>query len=159
MRVTLLALVAALSLAAHPARADDPDFVAVGVGGFDVNDDETTFQGRIEYRGERLVFLKPIAGFMVTGDAGLYGYGGLLVDVYLGRRWVVTPSFAAGAYAEGDGKDLGGTLQFRSAIELAYRLDDRSRLGLAFDHISNAGLYEENPGTESLVLIYAIPLD
>jgi hypothetical protein len=143
-----------------PARAEDPSFVAFAAGGFDVNDDESTFQGRVEYRSDhRFLIVKPMVGVMATGDAGIYGYGGVLMDLFFGRRWVATPSFAAGAYVEGDGKDLGGTLEFRSALEIAYRLDDRSRLGLAFDHISNASLYDENPGTESLVLIYAIPLD
>lgn len=154
-----LALLVALAVV-PPARADDPAFVAVGVGGFDVNDDESTFQGRVEYRAERrFTLFKPMAGLMVTGEGGVYGYGGVLIDIFLGRRWVLTPSFAVGAYSKGDGKDLGGTLEFRSAIELSYRLDDRARLGLALDHISNASIYDANPGTESLVLIYAIPLD
>ena len=33
------------------------------------------------------------------------------------------------------------------------------RLGLAFQHISNAGIDDENQGTESLVLTYAIPFN
>ncbi|MSP83535.1 MAG: acyloxyacyl hydrolase [Alphaproteobacteria bacterium] len=157
MRLAWVLLVLAL---AGPARADDPDFLAFGAGGFDVNDDESTFQGRIEYRSDhRLLIVRPMAGVMATGDAGFYGYGGVLLDLFFGRRWVMTPSFAVGGYVEGGGKDLGGILEFRSAIEIAYRLDNRARLGLAFDHISNASLYDENPGTESLVLIYAIPLD
>lgn len=159
MVIRAVLLVAAL-LSAIPAKADDPGFLALGLGGFDVNDDESTFQVRAEFRSEhRLLLFKPMLGVMATGDLGVYGYAGVLMDVYFGRRWVITPSFAAGAYEEGDGKDLGGALEFRSAVEIAYRLDDRSRLGLAFDHISNASLYEDNPGTESLVLIYAIPLD
>jgi len=138
----------------------DPAFVAVGVGGFDVNDDQTTFQLRAEYRAEdRFLLFKPMAGATITGELGLYGYAGVLIDLYLGRRWALTPSFAAGAYDKGDGKDLGGTLQFRSAIELTYRMDGRGRIGLAFDHISNAGIYDRNPGTESLVFVYAIPLN
>jgi hypothetical protein len=35
---------------------------------------------------------------------------------------------------------------------------NQSRLGLAFHHMSNAGLTRYNPGEESLVLIYTIPL-
>lgn len=144
----------------EPAEGGDPAFLAFGIGGFDVNDDETTFQGRVEYRArERFLLFKPMAGAMVTGELGLYGYAGVLADLYFGRRWVLTPSFAAGAYDKGDGKDLGGTLQFRSAIELTYRMDERGRIGLAFDHISNAGIYSRNPGTESLVFIYALPLN
>ncbi len=33
-----------------------------------------------------------------------------------------------------------------------------SRLGLAFGHISNAGLDDDNPGTEILNLYYHIPV-
>ena len=51
-------------------------------------------------------------------------------------------------YGEGDGKDLGHAIEFRSGIEVAYRFDDYSRLGLSFTHISNAGLDERNPGVE-----------
>jgi hypothetical protein len=158
--VLVALLLATLAFDGSARAEDDPDFIAIGIGGFDVNDNETTFQGRIEYRSDRRFLLfKPMAGLMVTGEAGFYGYGGILMDLYFGRRWVLTPSFAVGAYEDGDGKDLGGTLEFRSAIELGYRLDDRARLGLAFDHISNASIYNDNPGTESLVLIYAIPLN
>lgn len=159
-RVVAVGLALALATV-DPANAeDDPDFLTIGIGGFDVNDDESTFQGRIEYRSDRRFLLfKPMAGFMATGEGSLFGYGGVLIDLYFGRRWAVTPSFAVGAYEEGGGKDLGGTLEFRSAIELGYRLDDRARIAIAFDHISNASLYDANPGTESVVVIYAIPLN
>jgi len=159
-RVVVVGCALAFATVGLANAEDDPDFLVIGIGGFDVNDDDSTFQGRIEYRSDRRFLLfKPMAGFMVTGEAGLYGYGGVLADLYFGRRWTVTPSFAVGAYEEGSGKDLGGTLEFRSAIELGYRLDDRARIAIAFDHISNASLYDANPGTESVVVIYAIPLN
>jgi len=43
-------------------------------------------------------------------------------------------------------------------LEVAYRFDDRSRLGLSISHYSNAGLGDDNPGTESLMLNYSVPL-
>ena len=49
-------------------------------------------------------------------------------------------------------------LEFRSQIEFAYRFDDRSRLGLAVSHMSNASIANENPGTESAILYYSVPL-
>ena len=55
------------------------------------------------------------------------------------------------------GKQLGGTLQFRSAVEFAFCFDDRSRLGLQIGHLSNAGIYSENPGTEFVVLNFSVP--
>ena len=100
----------------------------------------------------------PMVGLMVNSDGGVYGYGGLYFDIFLGRRLVITPNFAMGGYAEGASKDLGSILEFRSGVEIAYRFDNRARLGVAFQHISNASIDDTNPGAESLVLTYAIPL-
>ena len=95
---------------------------------------------------------------MATSDGGAYGYGGISFDLFFGRRIVLTPSFAAGYYHEGNGRDLGHEVEFRSGVELAYRFDDRTRLGVLFYHLSNAGLGDHNPGTEVLSLSYSIPL-
>lgn len=160
-RVAAAAVVAASLIAWSPARAgDDPDFLAFSLGAFDVTDDETTVEGRIEYRSDlELWIFKPFAGVMAHGDAGFYGYAGVLIDIYWGRRIVTTLSFAPGLYERGDGKDLGSALEFRSQIELGYRFDDRSRLAVSFSHMSNASIDDRNPGTESLMLTYAIPFD
>jgi lipid A 3-O-deacylase len=42
-------------------------------------------------------------------------------------------------------------------MELAYRFDDRSRLGLSLSHYSNASLSDKNPGTEAIMINYSIP--
>ena len=96
---------------------------------------------------------------MGTSDRAVYGYGGFLTDVFLGPRIVLTPSLAFGLYEEGDGKDLGHIVEFRSSVELAYRFDDRSRIGISLYHLSNASLSEDNQGTEILSLSYSIPLN
>ena len=162
-RVLFAAMALMAAGAASPAAQaaeDDPSFIAVGAGYFDINDNEDAVEFRIEWRGGRsLWILKPQLGIMGTSDGAVYGYGGVLVDLYFGRRIVFTPSFAAGAYHDGNGKDLGHTVEFRSAAELSYRFDDRSRLGVMFYHISNAHLGDDNPGTEVLSLTYAIPLN
>jgi hypothetical protein len=68
---------------------------------------------------------------------------------------VATPGFAAGLFHRGGGQNLGGPVEFRSSIELAYRFGDGSRLGLNLSHLSNGGFYDRNPGTESLVLVWS----
>jgi len=157
-RLITLALLATLGLGAPAARADDPSFVAFSAGAFDIGKDETAFEGRAEYRSDyKLWIFKPLVGGMFTSDAAVYGYAGVLIDIYFGRRIVAGLSFAPGLFAEGDGKDLGHALEFRSQIEIAYRFDDRSRLGVALSHMSNASIGDDNPGAESLVLTYAIP--
>ena len=142
------------------AAADDPDFLTFGVGYYDVYQTKhEAMEFRAEYRSDtKLWVFKPFAGIMATTDSAVYGYGGVLVDVFFGRRWVMTPSFAAGYYEEGDGRDLGYELEFRSSIEVSYRFDNRSRLGLAFYHLSNANIGDFNPGTEVLSVVYSIPL-
>ena len=155
----ILALTLSIT-AASVARADDPAFLTIGVGAFDINDDETAAQFNLEYRGTKALWVfKPLFGVMATSDGAFYGYGGIGIDLFFGRRWVLTPNFAAGLYEDGDGKDLGHVVEFRSGVELAYRFDTRSRLGLAFHHLSNASLDDNNPGTETLILTFSVPFD
>jgi hypothetical protein len=147
--------------AATPARAQDPSFLTVGVGYFDINkQDNAAADFRLEYRhGEKFWIFKPWVGIEGTSDGAIYGAAGVLVDVFFGKRVVVTPSFGAGYYENGDGKDLGHEIEFRSQIEIGYRFDNRSRLSLAFSHISNASIGDENPGVEILNVYYSLPLE
>jgi len=158
-----LAAVFIFLVAAGPAAAqeggDDPGFLRVGVGYYDLNDDWDAGEVHAEFiSGEKLWIFNPFIGVMGTTDAAIYGYAGIRLDLFLGRRWVLTPSFAPGLYSDGDGKDLGHVIEFRSALEIAYRFDDRSRLGLSVYHLSNAGLDDNNPGTEVATLHYSYPL-
>ena len=145
-----------------PARADnDPAYLSLGVGATGViADREQGAAFNIEYRSD-IDFWKihPFIGGFATSDASLYGYFGFLMDIYFGPRWILTPNTAVGAYLEGDGQDLGHVLEFRSGFELAYRLNDRSRLGIAVHHLSNAGIGNDNPGTETAILYYSVPLN
>jgi len=155
-----LAAALALLLGKHAYAGDDPSFIAFHVGGYDVNDNETAGQLNIEFRsGWDEWYVKPFGGVMATTDAAVYGYAGFMLDVYLGRRLVFTPNVAVGLYSDGDGKDLGSAIEFRSGVELAYRFDDRTRLGVAFHHISNASIGDINPGTETLTLVLSLPLN
>jgi len=105
-------------------------------------------------RFRRLGELMPVSGVMATADGALYGYVGLRTERLLGRYLVFSPSLATGIYYQGDGKGLGGVVEFRSGLELSYRLPRGARVGLAIYHLSNGGLYGSNPGTEALLLTY-----
>jgi hypothetical protein len=160
-RINALATVvaAAAMLAGGPARADDPSFVSGSVGIYDIDHHEKATSFAADYRpAQKLWIFKPHAGAFVTTERSLYGYAGLLVDIYFGRRLVLTPSTAFGLYDKGNGKDLGSVVEFRSGAELAYRFDNRSRLGIGFHHLSNAGIGDRNPGTEILSVIFSYPL-
>lgn len=162
LRAVILAVLIAggISGGAATACADDPDFLSFGGGWFDiVNRDDDAGEARVEYRSDyRFWLLKPFGGVMVNTDGGVHAYAGILSDFYFGRRIVISPSVAPGYYHKGDGKDLGHELEIRSQLEVAYRLDDRSRVGVAFSHMSNAGLGDRNPGSESLTVYYSIPV-
>ncbi len=138
----------------------DPDFIVIGLGGFDINDNEKANQLEVQARFKKRIWLfKPQAGAFFTTKSGFYAYGGVAMDWFLGSRYVVSPSFSVGFYQKGDGKELGGALEFRSALEIAYRLQSRARVGLQLGHLSNAGIYDANPGTEFAIINYSMPTD
>ncbi|MEM6454517.1 MAG: acyloxyacyl hydrolase [Acidobacteriota bacterium] len=135
--------------------------LAIYGGIFDVLEDETSEEFGLEYRFKpRKVFgwidLKPVIGATVGTDDNRWIYAGFRYDWELSEHWVVTPSFAVSLYDEGDeGKDLGGPIEFRSGIEIAARFANGHRLGLTLYHLSNARIYDRNPGSESLVLTWS----
>ena len=70
----------------------------------------------------------------------------------MGKGLIFTPSFAPGLYHEGDGKDLGHILEFKSEVQLSYVTSDRTSLGISYNHVSNASLGDKNPGANSYML-------
>jgi hypothetical protein len=87
-----------------------------------------------------------------------YLYGGINFDLFPTEHLVIAPGFSAGWYNQGDGKKLGFPIEFRSGVEISWQLKDQGRVGLCFYHISNAGLGTRNPGSESIVFLYDIPI-
>ena len=102
---------------------------------------------------------KPMVGGLVNTDHGYYIYAGIRIDLYLTNNIVVTPNFAPGIYGRGDGKELGHVIEFRSGLDLAYRRKNGSRIAAEVHHLSNASLDENNPGTETFLFTYSIPLN
>lgn len=155
---TLTCLIACV-LAPVMAHAGKQSYGTLGAGIFEIADDEDTFEYRAEYRHHNIWReLYPTFGINGTADGALYGFAGLAYDFYPGYQFYLTPGFAVGAYEEGDGKELGGTLEFRSSLEFGWQFDNDLRLGLNVSHISNAGIYDRNPGEESLVVNLSVPL-
>lgn len=162
----LTGLVVACALATVPTLADakDPAFVSFGAGTYDWNrQKDEGIEVRVEYRHDKkyLGFFKPFVAVAATNSSSSFFIGaGVLADIYFGKRWVVTPSFAPHYYKGGNAKlDLDYALEFRSQVELAYRFDDRSRIGMAVSHYSNASLGKTNPGTESAHIYYSMPVN
>jgi hypothetical protein len=154
------ALVAALACGTTARAAEDTKgLLALGVGAFDALHNNTAAEFRGEYRfAQGLYFIKPLVGALGTTDGGVYVYGGLRADLIFFDHYVIMPSAAVGYYDRGSGKDLGSHAEFKTGVELAYRFDNAMRLGVAFDHISNAGLTKRNPGEENLLLMLSVPI-
>ena len=124
-------------------------------GMFDFSDDgQRASLFGIQHQNESLIrdsflgTISPITGLMLTEKNAAYFYTGVQAQYKLGKLNVV-PSFAPGLYSEGDGKDLGHVLEFKSEVQLSLNLSSTSELGFSYNHISNASLSDKNPGANS----------
>ena len=71
-------------------------------------------------------------GIEATSDSAIYFLGGIYLEDNLGKlfigkedKWNFTPSFGLGYYDDGNGKKLGNKLEFRTTLELSYRLNSK----------------------------------
>ena len=125
------------------------------IGNFDFSDDKQAallfgFQHQNESL-EKDTFLgniSPITGGFITENSAAYIYTGIEWNIDMGSL-EFTPSFAPGIYHEGDGKDLGHALEFKTEIQASYSISESTSLGLSYNHISNASLGDKNPGANS----------
>ena len=92
--------------------------------------------------------LSPITGGFFTENSAVYVYSGVEWNFDLGKL-NLTPSFAPGLYGEGDGKDLGHILEFKTEIQASFDISKNSSVGMSYNHISNASLGDKNPGANS----------
>jgi hypothetical protein len=136
----------------------------VGVqGGWSFNDDEESFNQaditaayRLPLQWQRWDVLNVSTRLTAMasvleggGDTGLLGTLGLELVIGLGESPF---EFRTGGgatlmsrYKYGD-EDFGGAFQFTSYIGLDYRFLDRLSAFARLQHMSNAGIYSENPG-------------
>ena len=92
--------------------------------------------------------ISPVTGFLITENNAAYGYTGIQAFYNLGKL-NFTPSFTPGVYSQGDGKDLGHTIEFKSELQFSLDIFSNSELGFSYNHISNASLGDKNPGANS----------
>ena len=124
-------------------------------GNFDFSDDkQAALLVGLQHQNESLKRdtlignISPITGGFITENSAIYIYSGFEWNVDVGDL-IFTPSFAPGLYHEGDGKDLGHVLEFKSEIQLSYKLSKDANIGFSYNHISNASLGDKNPGANS----------
>jgi hypothetical protein len=124
-------------------------------GMFDFSDDGKKaalvgFQHQNEELNRETFFgnLSPITGALITADSAGYLYSGVQAQYKIGAL-NLTPSFTPGLYYEGDGKDLGHLIEFKSEVQLSFNFSKNSELGFSYNHLSNASLGDKNPGANS----------
>ena len=120
---------------------DKQKAVLVGFQHQNINLNRDTFLGNVS----------PITGGFITENSAAYIYTGVEWNVDMGQ-FTFTPSVAPGLYHEGDGKDLGHILEFKSEVQLSYKTSKKTSLGVSYNHVSNASLGDKNPGANSYML-------
>jgi hypothetical protein len=128
-------------------------------GSYDYDDDNTSNLIGLNYHITQNDFnilnimdINPVVGLFVTAKSASMLYSGFETNLGGGDIFLNLSS-SAGLYSNGDGKDLGNTLQFKSEINLFYSLSKTTRIGLGSHHISNAGISSVNPGVNNYYLI------
>jgi lipid A 3-O-deacylase len=158
-------LLITLALASKAGAEEGPSrhigSVSVGVGTFNLGHSHASGGVGVEYRLDSKPWrpraasrfsLIPTFGITGTSRSAFFLYAGLRTDIEA-RKWRVTPGFAVGAYNRSDDINLGGPVEFRSSLDISRALNDRVRLGVTLYHVSNARLYERNPGVNALAFI------
>ena len=154
LSVCILFFVSSIS-AEEMKNIDQNNQYNIYTGMFDFSDDgkRSTLLG-FQHQNEDLnrdTFLgnlSPITGALITADKATYFYTGVQAQYKIGNL-NLTPSFTPGLYDQGDGKDLGHILEFKSELQLSLDLPKESQLGFSYNHLSNASLGEKNPGANS----------
>ena len=155
IKLIFLFLFSTFSLEAEEIKLKNNTEFNVFTGMFDFSDDgkRSTLIG-VQHQNENLnrdTFfgnLSPITGALITADNASYFYTGVQAQYKLGSL-NITPSFAPGYYNEGNGKDLGHILEFKSEVQLSLDLSKSSQFGFSYNHLSNASLGDKNPGANS----------
>ena len=162
MRCSLFLLFLLLGFPAVILAIDTPTREIGLRGGFEARDLEENYSaGEIYFasgapwqpfaaagRNLSLWFEMAAAHFEAAGDDGqylavggtlIYAPGGGPVELELGWRPTWLPDYRFGE------DDFGGQLQFSSHIGLGLAWQPM-RIGYRYQHTSNAGIYDENPG-------------
>lgn len=127
-------------------------------GVFNFNKTPTALEAGVELRHPLRVWgLDGAAGVSASENSSVWAHVGVRREVGIGGRWRLAPGFGVAFYSRGDGKDLGSSSHFRSSLELSRELPSGHRLGVAVYHLSNAGLDELNPGSNSAIVTYTVP--
>jgi lipid A 3-O-deacylase len=139
----------------------DTSFFGLSVGMYDPIDQgskSTAFNVEWQPGLKILGTLQPLFGAMATARGAMMGYAGLGVPFNITSHVFLMPSLSIGAYNPGNDYDLKRHIVERPGVELAYQFDDKSRLGVSFDVVTNGESFQGRDRSELLALTYTMPL-
>ena len=126
-------------------------------GMFDFSDDgQRALLFGLQHQNENLIResglgeISPVTGFFLTENQAAYLYTGFQAHYNLGDL-DFTPSFTPGLYHEGDGKDLGHVIEFKTEVQFSINTSADTKFGFSYNHVSNASLGSKNPGANSYI--------
>ena len=143
-----------------PASATAQE-LAIGLGITDFSTGgEDGAVASVDYRAKPFT-QRRVRSHAFAASAALTEFGDVFVGAGLSTRWTwdsgwfLESQLTPGLYTDGTNEnDLGSTFQFRSVLGVGYGFDNGRTLSLAFSHISNASLADDNPGANFLFLRY-----
>ncbi len=141
-------------------RQKEPGYVLLAGGIYSCLDlwASTGFMNFQIQPGARLWVLQPQAGMLVSYTGACMVYGGLTYPATPVKWLVIQTGAAVGFYDDGKGIHLGYPVEFRLSLSVLFRFRDFTQVGCEFAHISNANMSTHNPGTESLSIIFQLPM-
>tara|TARA_B110000503_G_C6810601_1_gene274861 strand:- start:19 stop:513 length:495 start_codon:yes stop_codon:yes gene_type:complete len=161
MKLKKLYLLVSLLLFLTPVKSENE--YSFYTGTFDTidkeHDDKATLYGfehnnTALFRDTILGRFSPITGGFITKKNSVYLYTGFEIQYEIGPL-NITPSFAPGYYDEGNGKNLGSALEFKSELNLSFDIFKNSKIGYSYSHISNNDWGTINPGVNNKTISFS----
>jgi len=142
-------------LAAEPQAAEDSPQLAVGVGEWAIFDHAGPKALHLSYFHRDFYTFTPALLLVVSDEGEQYAAVGVNKTFLSRQQFSLGIGFHAG-YT--DYSSLGYDLEFYSNLHLDYQLSRKLTVRTEIGHISNGGLGDTNPGSESAVvsLIYSL---
>ncbi|EAR50959.1 hypothetical protein OG2516_03123 [Oceanicola granulosus HTCC2516] len=110
--------------------------------------------------GEARGPFQPVVGFSYSSENSAWlGFGLRTAMPLFDTGLVAEGALMPGFHATGDGPYLGGSLQFRSSLGMSYEFINEARVGVYYDHRSNADINRVNPGLETFGFRLSVPLN
>lgn len=145
-----------------PTYAEEPmTYVSIG-GGIIALDDtpqSTINLGIVWLYGFDQVWIGPKIDFLASEDGGIYFGINALSRIFIFDSMFLSLSTGAGWHQEGDIFNLRNTLNFKQEIGIGYQFTNGTTLSLKASHLSNAGLNDQNPGSEAAMIKVSRPLN